>query len=126
LATDTETTLSAKPSDQRGDPTVIPVYAICVVLGVVAVITWVFVGLTSSAVAGKSHLEPEARFGEAGRMTISGVLGFGLGGMSASFGGWGSALALLGAVGGAVLAIVAARYLGYEEDAAEGADRDHV
>jgi hypothetical protein len=121
LATDTDTTLS-----ERGSHDLIPVYAISVVLGVIAVISWVFLGLTSSAVAGKSHLEPEERFGETGRMTISGVLGFGLGGMSASFGGWGSALALLGAVGGAVLAIVAARYLGYEEDAAEGVDRDHV
>ncbi len=108
----------------------IPVYAISVVLGVVAVVSWVFLGLTSSAVAGKSHLEPEERFGETGRMAVAGILGFGLGGMSASFGGWGSALALLGAVGGAVLAIVAARYLGYEEDPAEDTvedvDRDHV
>ncbi|MEA2001583.1 MAG: hypothetical protein U9N84_06825 [Actinomycetota bacterium] len=104
----------------------IPVYAICVVLGVIAGASWVFLGLTASAVAGKSHLEPEARFGETGRMTISGVLGFGLGGMSASFGGWGSALSLAGAAGGAVLAIAAARYLGYEQDSAEDLDKDHV
>lgn len=98
----------------------IPVYAICVVLGFVAALFWIFLGLTSSSVEGKARLDPEARFGAAGRGIVSGVLGFGLGGMSASFAGWGAGLSLLGAIGGAGLAIAAARYLGFDEDDADG------
>lgn len=97
----------------------VPVYAICVVLGVVALVAWVFLGLTSNSVAGKEMLDPEERFGEPGRMVVSGVLGFGLGGMSASFAGWNTGFALLGAVGGAVLAVLAGRYLAVDEDAVE-------
>lgn len=97
----------------------IAVYAVCVVLGFLAVLTWVFLGLTASAVVGKSALEPEQRFGELGRMAVAGTLGFGLGGMSASFAGWGMTLSLGGAVAGAGLAIVSARYLGFDEDVDE-------
>lgn len=96
----------------------VPVYAICVTVGVVALLAWVLLGLTASSVAGKANLDPEARFGQVGRDTISGLLGFGLGGMSASFGGWPAGLAAVGAVAGAVAAVLIGRYLGFEEDSA--------
>ena len=41
----------------------------------------------------------------AGRHGVLGTLGFGLGGMSSSFGGWPAALAVLAAVGGAAILI---------------------
>jgi len=115
---------SASPAgqtvQQKGHQ-LIPVYAVCVVLGFVGALLWVVAGLTSSSVEGKAGLDPEARLGASGRGIVSGVLGFGLGGMSASFAGWGTGLALVGAVGGAGLAIAVARYLGFEEDEADGA-----
>jgi hypothetical protein len=51
---------------------------------------------------------------DSGRALVAGVLGFGLGGMSASFGGWNPGLALAGAFGGSLLMILAARFLGTE------------
>ena len=91
----------------------IPVYAISVVLGAVGVLVWIFLGVTSSSVKGKADLDPEERFGTIGRSVVAAVVGFGLGGMSASFAGWSTFLALLGAVAGAVLMTAAARYLGW-------------
>jgi hypothetical protein len=59
-------------------------------------------------------------------MVVSGILGFGLGGMSASFAGWATGVALLGATGGAVLAVLVGRYLAVDEDAVDddGADNE--
>lgn len=94
----------------------VPVYAICVVVGAIALIGWVVLGLTASSVEGTDSVDPEDRFGEPGRMVVLGVLGFGLGGMSASFAGWGNGLSVVGALGGAVGAMLIGRYLGVEGD----------
>ncbi len=101
--------------EERGDR-LIPVYAILVVLGFLGVLGWIYLGLASSAVDGKAHLDPAARFGVAGRNSVAGVLGFGLGGMSASFAGWAAGLAVLAAVAGGGLMVGAAHYLGSEQD----------
>ncbi len=94
----------------------IAIYAVCIVLGVVGIIGWVTLGLMSGSLADKAHLDPEQRFGGTGRSVVSGLSGFGLGGMSASFGGWSDGLAVAGALIGAGVAVVFARYLGFEED----------
>jgi hypothetical protein len=104
---------------------VVPIYAVCVVAGSLAALGWIALGTISSAFAEKAHLDPETRYGEAGRFVVGGVLGFGLGGMSASFAGWGAIPALLGAIGGTGLLLVAARLLGVEQDEpATGDDLD--
>lgn len=72
--------------------------------------------MAATAWEDKDHLDPERRFGERGRDVVAATLGFGLGGMSASFAGWSTGLAALGAVAGGALAVVAGRYLGVEED----------
>lgn len=94
----------------------IPVYAVAVVLGFLGALAWVTLGLTAAAVEGKDDLDPEARYGSAGRYVVAGVLGFGLGGMSASYGGWAEWAAVAAAVGGGLLAIAAARFLGVDEE----------
>ncbi len=94
----------------------VAIYAICTVFGVIAVLAWVTLGIAAAAWNGKEHLDPEDRFGEIGRTVVSAVLGFGLGGMSASFGGWNTGLAVLGAAAGSVVAVAIGRYLGVEED----------
>ena len=94
----------------------VALYAICTVVGVVALLTWITLGIAASAGDDRRYLDPELRFGEQGRAAVAAVLGFGLGGMSASFAGWGTALALLGALAGAVAAVLIGRYLGVEKD----------
>ena len=94
----------------------IPLYAVCILLGAVAAIAWVYLGLTATAVEGKASLDPETRYGFVGRAVVAGLLGFGLGGMSASFGGWNTGLAFVGAIGGAGLMVAGAKYLGFGTD----------
>ncbi len=94
----------------------VPLYAISTVLGVVALLAWITLGIAASAGDDRRYLDPELRFGERGRGAVAGVLGFGLGGMSASFAGWNTALAVIAAVVGAAAAVAIGRYLGVEED----------
>lgn len=94
----------------------VALYAISTVLGVIALLAWITMGIAASAGDDRRYLDPESRFGERGRIAVSATLGFGLGGMSASFAGWSTGLALLGAIAGAVAAVLVGRYLGVEED----------
>ncbi|MDJ0924770.1 MAG: hypothetical protein QNJ77_09415 [Acidimicrobiia bacterium] len=96
----------------------IPVYAVFVAVGFLALLTWVFLALTAGSVAGKESLDPEQRYGPRGRYLVAGLLGFGLGGMSASFGGWGGT-ALVAAIGGAALMVGGASFLGVDEETDE-------
>lgn len=97
----------------------IAVYAVCIVLGVVGALAWIYLGLISTVVDGKAAVDPETRFGFTGRAVVAGLLGFGLGGMSTSFAGWNTGWALIGAIGGVVLMVIAARFLGVATDEAD-------
>ena len=94
----------------------VALYAICTVLGVIALLTWITLGIAASAGDDRRYLDPELRFGERGRVAIAAVLGFGLAGMSASFAGWATGLAVAAAIVGAGGAVLVGRYLGVEED----------
>lgn len=94
----------------------VAVYAIATLLGVVGIIAWVALGMVATAVPGKQSLDPEIRYGYRGRAVVAGVAGFGLAGMSASYAGGSSAIALIGAVAGAAGLVLVGRYLGVEED----------
>jgi len=84
------------------------VYAISLVLGSAGLLTWIVMASIAGTVEGRESAHPERRFGEAGRALVAGLLGFGMAGMSASYGGWPAPLALVGALaGGAALALVA-------------------
>lgn len=93
----------------------IPVYAVVLVLGVVALLAWLVFGLTATSVDGKEGWNPEDRFGAPGRQVVAGLLGFGLGGMSASFAGWTSGLTVLAAIGGVIVGLLSVRFLGVED-----------
>lgn len=95
----------------------VAVYAIATALGVVGIIAWVTLGMVATAVPGKSSLDPELRYGYPGRSVVAGVTGFGLAGMSASYAGGGTVVALVAAVAGAAGLVLIGRYLGVEEDA---------
>ncbi len=94
----------------------VAVYAIATILGVIGIIAWVTLGMISTAVSHAQRLDPETRFGLAGRSVVAGTIGFGLGGMSASYAGAGTLLAVLGAVAGAGALVVVGRFLGVEEE----------
>jgi hypothetical protein len=84
------------------------VYAIATFLGVVALVAW---ALTRGLGTDRSHRwDPEAAYGSRGRAVVAGTIGFGLGGMSATFSGAAAALAVVAAIAGAiVLAVTSAR-----------------
>ena len=94
----------------------VALYAISTVLGVIALLTWITLGIAASAGDDRRYLDPELRFGERGRVAIAAVLGFGLAGMSASFAGWATGLAVAAAIVGAGAAVLVGRSLGVEED----------
>ena len=91
-------------------------------LGVIGILGWVTLGMIASSWTGKEHLDPEIRFADRGRLAVSALVGFGLGGMSATFAGWNAGFALVGALLGAVVAVFVTRYLGFEEDEDGGSD----
>lgn len=62
----------------------IKVYAVVLIAGIVALLAWVF----STVLAGsldRTSLDPEDRFGIAGRRVVAAAVGFGMAGMSAEF-----------------------------------------
>ena len=85
-------------------------YGIAVVAGALALVGWVIWDTLAEA-PGSSGQGPTVRFGMRGRRAVTAVLGFGLGGISASFAGWNQALALGAAVAGAVLLAMSAHVL---------------
>jgi len=92
-----------------------PVYAIALVVGIVALIGWTVAVAIGASVAGWERADPERRFGTAGRFTLAGVLGFGMAGMSATFAGWPAAAAGVAAIAGTVGLIIVARFFGPEQ-----------
>ncbi len=80
----------------------VKVYAIVLIIGVVALIAWIYLH-SHAQNESKPALDPEARFGIPGRRVVAGLVGFGMAGMSAEFSprniSWPAALflALLGA-----------------------------
>lgn len=77
------------------------VYGLAIALGAIALL--VLIGL---AVNPERPAAPASR-----RFAALGLLGFGLGGMSSSFGGWAAPLALVAAIAGAaILVLIGVRY----------------
>jgi hypothetical protein len=77
------------------------IYGLAIAAGAVALLVLVGLGVNPD----RGDIAP------ARRTAALGLLGFGLGGMSSSFAGWATALALLAAVAGAaVLILVGVRY----------------
>ncbi|MGD2051446.1 MAG: hypothetical protein PVI35_03125 [Acidimicrobiia bacterium] len=89
----------------------VAVSAVALVIGLLGLLGWVAAGTVGESVAGWSRLDPEARFGAAGRAVIAGLVGFGMGGLSSSFAGWPGWATVGAALAGAAVAIGAARLL---------------
>ena len=87
-------------------------YAIVLALGVVALLSWIAATSVAATVEGWEGVDPERRFGARGRLAVASLMGFGLAGMSATFTGWSTGVSAISAIAGAVIAAVAARFLG--------------
>lgn len=83
----------------------VKVYAVVLVVGVVALIAWILLAAFASNID-RADLDPERRLGIPGRRLVAAAVGFGMAGMSAEFSprdlAWPVALVL--AVAGAVAA----------------------
>lgn len=88
----------------------VPLYAIAVFLGFVGVAGWVLAGTLASN-PDSTVQDPMARFGERLRTVVTATLGFGLGGMSASYAGWPGLAAIAAALGGAALLVISIRLI---------------
>lgn len=87
------------------------IYAISLVLSLLLLLAWVAAVAIAGMVDGAETFDPESRFGTRGRLALAAGLGFGLAGLSASYAGWPDVIALIAALGGAVIvAGVAIRY----------------
>lgn len=90
----------------------VPVYAIALFVGFLMLLAWIVGVAVGTWVEGWEFADPERRFGFVGRSIVAGLVGFGMAGMSASFGGWPPALAVLGALAGAAAMVAVARLFG--------------
>jgi len=94
----------------------VPLYAIALFIGFLLLLAWIVGVAVGTWVEGWEFADPERRFGVVGRSVVAGTVGFGMAGMSASFGGWPPVLAFFGAVAGAGAMVVVARFFGPESD----------
>jgi hypothetical protein len=90
----------------------VPVYAIALFVGFLLLLVWIVGVGIGTWVEGWEFADPERRFGFVGRSIVAGLVGFGMAGMSASFGGWPPVLAVVGAIGGAAAMVAVARVFG--------------
>ncbi|NOY54997.1 MAG: hypothetical protein GXP34_03330 [Actinobacteria bacterium] len=59
-------------------------YGVALIVGLIALIAWVIAVAASRTDAGN----PEQRFGLLGRRVVGALIAFGMGGLSAAYGGW--------------------------------------
>ena len=90
----------------------IPIYAVTLLVGSLMALAWVVGVAIGTWVDGWEFVDPERRFGVFGRTLVAGSIGFGMAGMSASFGGWPPILAFCGAGFGALAMVLVARHFG--------------
>ena len=92
------------------------VFAVVLAIGLVLLVAWIALVAIASMVDGGSGVDPERWAGVAGRIVTAYLVGFGLAGMGAAYGGWADLAAIAAAVvGGLALAGVAV-WLGPQTD----------
>jgi hypothetical protein len=84
------------------------VYGIALAVGFVSLLTWIIAVFAAGSVDGWESFDLEERFGASGRRVVAAVLGFGMAGLSASYAGWNTALAVAAAVAGAAVGVALA------------------
>lgn len=89
----------------------VKVYAVALAVGALALVAWLF-SATLAEGTGRANLDPGRRWGGGARAIIGGLIGFGMGGISAEFApveiAWPAALGIAAAA--AVLSVFWVRY----------------
>jgi hypothetical protein len=80
------------------------VFGFALGFGFVTLLGWIAATAVASSVEGWQNVDPDARFGLAGRRVVAGLFGFGMAGLSAAYAGWSTPIATLAAVAGALVA----------------------
>lgn len=88
------------------------VYAVTLVVGLLGLAAWIVATAVADTVEGWQGVDPESRFGPWARRGISALIGFGMTGISTSFGGWPDVAAFAAAVVGAVALAAISEWLG--------------
>ena len=81
------------------------VFAVVLAIGVVFLVAWIVLVAVANMVQGAARVDPDRWAGTPGRVIVAYLVGFGMAGMSAAYGGWADFAAIVGAVvGGLALA----------------------
>ena len=80
------------------------VFGLALGLGIIMLLAWIVAAAVAATVDGWDNVDPDVRFGLAGRRIVAAVFGFGMAGLSAAYAGWATPVAALAAVAGAVVA----------------------
>ena len=73
-----------------------------------ALLSWIVAVFVADSVDGWEGFDLERRYGANGRRAVAAVLGFGMAGLSASYAGWNTSVALAAAAAGAAVAVALA------------------
>jgi hypothetical protein len=92
-------------------------FGIPLLIGFVLMLIWVSATAVAATVDGWESVDPDLRFGQAGRFVLAGMIGFGMAGISALYGGWPHLLAVGAGVAGAAGLIGVSVWLGPETEA---------
>ena len=84
------------------------VYGIALAAGFVALLVWIVAVFAADSVDSWEGFDLERRYGVNGRRSVAAVLGFGMAGLSASYAGWNTSVALAAAAAGAAVAVALA------------------
>jgi len=84
------------------------VFAVVLAIGLILLVAWIVLVAVSAMVDGAARVDPDRWAGVPGRVIVAYLVGFGMAGMSAAFGGWSDLAAIAAAVvGGLALAGIA-------------------
>ncbi|MGI9641887.1 MAG: hypothetical protein ACR2N9_03805 [Acidimicrobiia bacterium] len=92
------------------------VFAVVLAIGLILLVTWIVLVAVASMVDGAASADPERWAGVVGRIVIAYLVGFGLAGMAAAYGGWADLAAIVGAVVGGLALVGVAVWLGPRTD----------
>lgn len=91
-------------------------FGLPLLIGFVLMIAWIAASAVAHQVDGWEAVDPDSRFGKPGRYVLAGIIGFGMAGISALYGGWPDLLAVAAGVGGAVFLAVVSTVFGPETE----------
>jgi hypothetical protein len=87
-------------------------YGLVLLVGLVLAGVWLVMIAIAGQVEGWAHVDPEIRWGVRGRSVISGLIGFGMAGISVLYTQLPDLFALVGGLVGAVALIAVSRFFG--------------